>query len=213
MTDHPDPDQPVRELHAALASLQGDLESVTKGKKAHVQHKGGGSHSYTYADLASISAHVLPLLSKHGLAFTCTPITTGTDVTLRGVLTHSGGGSIEGSLPIFGRTPQDIGSAITYMRRYLLGCLTGVVTDEDDDGQKAQSAPRTRQQQPKEDPLALARQALTKAWAKHYGEQFDPSTAGAIYAQSYGGAVLADATAEELTAFTRRLPELAGAGA
>lgn len=212
MTTDPDPDKPARELHAALSALQGELDSVTKGKKALVPHKGGGSHSYAYADLASISSHVLPLLSKHGLAFTCTPISLADSVTLRGVLTHSGGGAIEGSLPIFGRTPQEIGSSITYMRRYLLGCLTGVVTDEDDDGQKSQGAQRTKREA-SPDPLALARQALTQAWAKEFGEQFDHSTAAAIYAQHNDGLALADATPEELTKFTKQLPELAGAKA
>jgi ERF superfamily len=33
--------------------------------------------------------------------------------------------------------PQGYGSAITYMRRYALGCMTGLVTEEDDDGNAA----------------------------------------------------------------------------
>jgi hypothetical protein len=33
-----------------------------------------------------------------------------------------------------------VGSALTYARRYLLGCMTGIVTDDDDDGALASRA-------------------------------------------------------------------------
>ena len=51
-----------------------------------------------------------------------------------------------------GHTPQEVGSAITYARRYLFGCLTGIVTDEDDDGAQAQSAARRAPRPQKVDP-------------------------------------------------------------
>lgn len=42
--------------------------------------------------------------------------------------------------------PQGYGSAITYARRYALGCMTGLVTEEDDDGNAASNPqPQTRQ--------------------------------------------------------------------
>ena len=40
-------------------------------------------------------------------------------------------------LPLAQNTPQGVGSAITYGRRYSLGCLTGLVTELDDDGNAA----------------------------------------------------------------------------
>jgi hypothetical protein len=40
--------------------------------------------------------------------------------------------------------PQDIGSAITYARRYSFCAVTGLVTEEDDDGNLAQQAHSTR---------------------------------------------------------------------
>jgi hypothetical protein len=40
--------------------------------------------------------------------------------------------------------PQGYGSAITYARRYALGCMTGLVTEEDDDGNAA-SQPQPQQ--------------------------------------------------------------------
>jgi hypothetical protein len=71
---------------------------------------------------------------------------------LRGTLMHTSGEMIEGSLPIAGSTPQEMGSSLTYMRRYLFGCITGLVTDDDDDGHLAQKSatrkPAAKQAEP-----------------------------------------------------------------
>jgi hypothetical protein len=40
-------------------------------------------------------------------------------------------------MPVAKEDPQGMGSAITYARRYALGCMTGLVTEEDDDGNNA----------------------------------------------------------------------------
>jgi hypothetical protein len=78
----------------------------------------------------------MPLLAKHGLSFVTLP---GPGI-LTGLLLHASGQSLTASLPIGGGSPQQVGSSLTYMRRYLLGCMTGIVTDDDDDGQLAQQA-------------------------------------------------------------------------
>ncbi|HNW62749.1 MAG TPA: ERF family protein [Piscinibacter sp.] len=132
------------ELAKALAAFQGEAPKVAKDKTAKVPTKSGGSYSYSYADLADIAAAAYPLLSKHGLSFTCLPEVDPPRMTLRGVLLHISGERIEGVLPLTGSTPQEIGSSLTYARRYMLGCLTGIVTDADDDGALA-SKPRAQQ--------------------------------------------------------------------
>ena len=38
--------------------------------------------------------------------------------------------------------PQEVGSAITYMRRYTLLSILGLVGEEDDDAERAQPAPK-----------------------------------------------------------------------
>jgi hypothetical protein len=141
-------EEPRSGLAAALAAFQAEMPKVRKGRRAEVPTNAGGSYSYTYADLASVSAAALPLLSKHGLAFTTLPQQTPTGLVLVGRLLHTSGESIEGALPLVGGRPQELGSSITYMRRYLLGCLTGIVTEDDDDGGKAQKAGRTRRERP-----------------------------------------------------------------
>ena len=122
------------ELAKALAAFQAEAPKVLKGKTAKVTTKGGGSYSYSFADLADVAEVAYPLLAKHGLSFACLPEVDPPRMTLRGVLMHTSGERLEGVLPLNGSTPQEVGSALTYARRYLLGCLTGIVTDVDDDG-------------------------------------------------------------------------------
>lgn len=133
---------PGGQLAAALAAFQAEMPVVPKNKKATVPTKSGGSYSYTYADLADVTAAAMPLLSKHGLAFSACPRMTSHGYELAGVLLHTSGEEREGSLPLHGNSPQELGSSLTYARRYLLGCMTGIVTDDDTDAAPAQEAPR-----------------------------------------------------------------------
>jgi hypothetical protein len=134
----------VANLAAALVAFQADMPTVKKAQKAVVPTKSGGSYSYTYAGLADVVRVAMPLLTQHGLAFTALPRFKEGRYELVGTLLHSSGESIKGTLPINGSTPQEMGSSITYMRRYLFGCLTGLVTDDDDDGAVATRAARNR---------------------------------------------------------------------
>ena len=136
----------MKELAAALAAFQAEAPTVSKGKTAKVPTKAGGSYSYTYANLADVVEAAYPLLSKHGLSFSCVPRPTERGYELAGVLLHSSGEKLEGSLPLSGNTPQELGSALTYMRRYLLGAMTGLVTDDDDDGAAASRKPPVRKE-------------------------------------------------------------------
>lgn len=129
-------------LTAALAAVQRELPQVSKGEKAEVQTKNGPSYSYRYASLAHLSAAILPLLGRHGLAWACrTEYDEQDRFMLRGQLRHTSGEVQESSwqLPTSGG-PQAQGSAITYARRYLLLAATGVAPDDDDDGAAAQAA-------------------------------------------------------------------------
>lgn len=128
----------IGNLAAALAKVQAQMPTVGKGKTANT-----GSFSYKYADLADVQAAVLPLLAENDLAFIVTPQAASGGFEVAAMLVHSSGEFIDAALPLFGRTSQEIGSALTYARRYLLGCLTGVVTDDDDDGQAGNGGHRT----------------------------------------------------------------------
>ncbi len=136
----------MSELHAALARLQAGLPRIGKDAAAVVQTKTGGTYGYRYADLASVTRVLMPLLAAQGLSFTAAPTLqeTGTFV-LWWALRHEAGGAIEGTYPLpdpARTTPQQIGSAITYARRYCLLAVTGCAPDDDDDdAQAAQDTP------------------------------------------------------------------------
>lgn len=149
----------ISALYAALSAFQAEMPLVNKGQTATIPGKDGRTgYSYRYADLADVSAAATPILTRHGLAFTCLPTQTqGGGYELVGRITHKDGGHIEGSLPISGRQAQEIGSSLTYLRRYLFGCLTGLVTDEDDDGARANQAQAQTQ--------VDRRPAARRAWA------------------------------------------------
>ena len=128
----------MENIGKALAAFQKDLPKVGKDKTAKM-----GQYSYTYADLATLTHTVMPLLSKHGLSFSTFGRATDSGYELVGLLLHTSGESIEGALPLFGRQAQELGSSMTYNRRYLLGSMTGVVTEDDEDGAAATKASRT----------------------------------------------------------------------
>lgn len=123
MTNH-------KNLAEALAAFQAEVPTVAKTKRANV-----GQYAYTYADLADVVEAATPYLTKHGLAFAGSARhVEGGRYEVVGILSHASGESREGALPIPNGNPQQMGSAITYMRRYLFGIMTGIVTDNDDDG-------------------------------------------------------------------------------
>lgn len=141
-----------RTLAAALAAFQADLPSVHKGATGQV----GQNRNYKYADLSDLNGAVLPKLGAVGLSFSAKPtVNDAGKFVLAYVLRHVGGDSDGGEWPLpDSGNPQQIGSALTYARRYALQAVTGVAPDEDDDGQSAapQSFSRQRPAQPREQP-------------------------------------------------------------
>jgi hypothetical protein len=135
---------PTPNLNKALSQLQGKLPKVAKGKDVKVEGKEGKKgYSYSYAELADVAAAVGPLLAEFGLAFHCAPTRDPADkrmMILEWSLLHESGEERSGEWPLgpANQPPQTLGSAITYGRRYTLGAATGVVTEDDDDGQRAQ---------------------------------------------------------------------------
>lgn len=124
-------------LASALAAFQAELPKLNKGNTADT-----GTYKYQYADLADVSSVVLPLLAKHGLSFSAKPtLDEGGRFVLEYVLRHASGESDSGTYPLPSGSPQQIGSAITYARRYTLSAITGVAPDADDDGKAANEAP------------------------------------------------------------------------
>jgi hypothetical protein len=131
-------------LASALAAFQLELPTLGKGNVANVRSD-KGNYSYRYADLAEVSTLVLPLMAKHGLSFSSKPTIDDGRFVLAYVLRHTSGQEDAGVYPLpSNATPQQVGSAITYARRYILCAISGIAPDEDDDGQAASWDPETQ---------------------------------------------------------------------
>lgn len=159
MTEGKGASQPHKNIHVALAAFQAELPVLTKDHTAKVKPKSGAAEfSYGYADLASVIAIVLPKLGQLGISWTATPTLEDGKLVLKYGLYHGESETcIEGIYPLINGTPQEVGSAITYARRYGLLSLTGTFpAGEDDDGAAAavagvRSRHQPQQQQPRVD--------------------------------------------------------------
>lgn len=119
----------VGSLAEALADLQTQLPHVAKNNTAKA-----GTYSYQYADLAEISRQLLPVMGKLGLSFTSKPTLVDGKFVLAYTLRHISGETDEGVWPLPERgSPQEIGSAVSYARRYCLCAVTGLAPDNDDE--------------------------------------------------------------------------------
>jgi len=125
----------LNELAAALSAAQATIQPALKDStNPHFKTK--------YADLSSVWSACRDALTRNGLSVLQSP---GFDVETNAVfltttLLHKSGQWIRGTAgcrPKDG-TPQSVGGAVTYLRRYGLAALLGVVADEDDDGESAQ---------------------------------------------------------------------------
>lgn len=126
-----------KSLDEVLALLQADLPVLTKDKKGQV-----GNQKTKYADLVQVNAVVLSRLNAMGVIYKCKPTLRAEDpkFVLAYELLHVPSGTRDaGEYPLkLAENPMQMGSAITYARRYILLAMTGVVAeDEDDDGQVA----------------------------------------------------------------------------
>ena len=122
----------IKELATALAIVQGQLTFAKKDSK-------NPFFKSNYADLESVWDACRSLLSDNGLAVMQFPgeYNDG-NMALNTIITHKSGEwmSQEMSLPVSKPDAQGAGSALTYMRRYALAAVIGVV-QADDDGNSA----------------------------------------------------------------------------
>ena len=128
--------QETKSLFKSLAAFQQEVPVI------HKETKGYG---YSYADLPTIFDKINPLLAKHNLGFT-QPIMgncvktiifhTETGETIESLTEIPQGVQLKGMNDF-----QVLGSAITYIRRYALSSILGLVTDKDTDAAGEQTKP------------------------------------------------------------------------
>lgn len=141
----------LSELYGALSAAQGEFPAIPRSREVLVRMKSGGTYTFKYAPLDVILGAVRPALAKHGLAVTQTVAGNDAGLLMRTTIAHKGGGSCvtDTPLPPYPADPQQVGSMLTYFRRYSLTIALGIAAEEDDDanaavGNHADDAPARR---------------------------------------------------------------------
>lgn len=126
----------MKNLYKALAKFRQQLKQPAKD----------GTNPYlksTYVTLDGVIKAVDTALEGTGLSYIQEAATSDGLPAVRTVLFHEDGGTMASgwlSLPLKnGATPQDVGSLLTYAKRYQLAAFFGVSSDVDDDGNSASS--------------------------------------------------------------------------
>lgn len=126
-------------LNQKFAKILNEVPNFNTNETANA-----GNRTYKYLNLATLLKSIKPIFEKNGLSFT-------QKVTFN---SHGDGRQILGTVEtiIFDDTdqmticeypffvtgdPQQVGSAITYARRYSLTTVLGIFPDKDDDGSYA----------------------------------------------------------------------------
>jgi hypothetical protein len=139
-----DRSESITELAKALAKAQKEIKPASKDSvNPHYKTR--------YADLASVWEACRGPLTDNGLSVLQLPVDTQPNYcTLMTMLLHESGEYISStfSVKMGQETAQGYGSALTYLRRYGLAAMVGVVADDDDDGQQAAQPHRAARQQP-----------------------------------------------------------------
>ena len=117
-------------LEAALVAAQADMPAVEPNKQnPHFRSM--------FVSLDHLIAKTRPVLNKHGLSISQWPSVTEHGPVLRTVVAHESGGRLEADTPLLMQKQdmQQLGSAVTYARRYAWASACGISAEEDDDGE------------------------------------------------------------------------------
>ena len=155
----------IDKIIPAFIAFQSDMPSVPKdGNNPHFKSK--------YATLGAITEATRPHLAKHGLGFMqWMSNRDGLQLIVTRIM-HTSGQWMEDEGYILNPTkndPQGMGSAVTYARRYTLGASLGIITEDDDDGNRA-SEPAPVKKLP---PVPKAEQLQEPDWFNDLGELND----------------------------------------
>ena len=134
----------ITELATALSKAQSEIDGATKNST-------NPFFKSSYADLHQVIKSSFPQLTKHGLS-----IIQGSDwidgkIHVTTMICHSSGQWIKSSvcMPLKDNyNAQDVGTAVTYGRRYGLSAMVGVAQYDDDAQSISTPKPKTKKVKP-----------------------------------------------------------------
>lgn len=127
----------VADLSAALAKAQASMKAATFNRvNPHFKNR--------YADLAAVLDAIRVPLADNGLSITQTTEIRDGGFVLVTTLRHASGQSVSSEYPLpVAAKPQELGSALTYARRYSLSAIACIAADDDDDAEGARETGQT----------------------------------------------------------------------
>ena len=142
----------MKELFLSVSNFQAECPKITKD--SNNPFFSDAKRKVNYASLPHILSIITPILKKNGLLIV-QPVVNNCVVTK---LIHiESGETIESVYDIVckdGTNPQQVGSAVSYARRYSISSLLNLNIDDDDDGNAANGNNVVSQpQQPKKEEL------------------------------------------------------------
>lgn len=167
----------------AFANFQAEVTDPKLDAMTDYTTKTGKTISFKYSSLPEILRTVRPILSKHGIALLQEPSAEGNEVSITTILIHKSGEWVKFQ-PLKMRaasvSAQEIGSAVTYGRRYNISSVLGLGVEDDDDGNAATSgitdeAPKRQE---------------SKRQKKEDAPKPEPSEANRLYVKAEGNDVM-----------------------
>lgn len=142
----------INEIAKAVAEFQGELSILDFDKTAKIKGTSKQNrdyeYSYKYMSLANLRAKTKQLLKEHELAVIQQTSFDNGQFAVVTTLVHSSGQWFRGFYPLgFNpNDPQTTGGGVTYVKRYAMAAILGIVADDDDDGQGANISRQLKQE-------------------------------------------------------------------
>ena len=162
-------------FYRALANFQSETSAVPKSKPVKYNTQSSGTVDYHYAPIESIVESVKGALEKNGFSYTLKTEQTDTKITVTCEAHHESGHTESTSLTVPMSTGtkmnaiQQIGSAITYAKRYAFCNAFGIMTaDEDTDCIEAEIVKPETKQETQKPPLAPLSDADKAIYDEYY---------------------------------------------
>jgi ERF superfamily len=197
---------PMGKLADALAKAQAKISNPAKtALNPHFKSN--------YANLATGIDSIRAALGEQGIAFVQTTAMRGEMMVLYTRLIHSSGEWVGSEWPVAAYSkvsPQQMGSALTYARRYSLFSIVGIAGhDDDDDGNIASSPPARPATPPPPPPPPPGKRLLPKTWREDVRKLFKDAKSldsiNAAYDKSVAAYRFEGADLEELDAILREV--------
>lgn len=147
-------------LYARLAKARAAMPKITTDSTANT-----GKYIYHFATLPNVMEAIREPLEANGIWFSQFPTIEDGEVNVYLLLYDVDGNvvnvSVPCTMPIVDKSPQQIGTIISYARRYQIISAFGLAPNTDDDAQSAQESYMSKQQASKA--IAKATKPVTKA--------------------------------------------------